>query len=547
MRVSILLRVIHKLMLVVVLSLCCTFTVHASDLQDLSGRWYQVPPNTQFTLSLFSQDSHLQPVDKPSITGGHYIYESSFSVSYNEPIVVDFKNASVLGKFHHYILNSSGTVIAEALGGIQIKANNPFLLRHARVFNLPLGQYTLITELESPYFIAQPQPYTDILSHYQQSVKWGDVIALMSLGVLFSLGVYYSILACVRRRTAEITYTIFIFMNVVFNSMTMLLAPDLLGVHWFYLAGAPILISNIAYMFFVMSLLEVKPNTHRVLYRTGRIILAAQGLFLLSAVIFPHWLLEFARYGVGLMLCYGLVAGVKRALEGSAIARMYLFAIIAFGTIGSFTILSNNLDGVYTIYIEHLGLLAVTVEVLLIGLVLGYQFADLHREKDHNLKLLQHSLKIAHSDALTGLPNRYALDEALARLPPDGALTFIDMDNLKLYNDHYGHSKGDELLRGFGEAMMAQLHGIGVLHRIGGDEFAITSEYIDSDMVKHHIENAIEVLHQQGFTSAGASHGTVLMYEANNISELKEMADTRMYQNKRSRKLNKLQLNLSGI
>lgn len=547
MRISLFLSVIHKLMLVVVLSLCFTFTAYASSLQALSGRWYQVPANTQFTLSLFSQDSHFKPIDKLALTGGHYVYESSFRVAHNEPIVVDFKNASVLGKFHHYILDNSGTLIAEAQGGIQIKANNPFLLRHARVFNLPLGQYTLVTELESPYFIAQPQPYTDTLSHYQQSIKWGDVIALVSLGVLFSLGVYYSILACVRRRTAEITYAVFILMNFVFNSMTMLLAPDLLGVHWFYLAGAPILISNIAYMFFVMSLLEIKAQTHRYLYRVGRIILAAQGLFLLLAFVLPHWLLEFARYGVGLMLCYGLVAGITRAREGNAIARMYLFAIIAFGAIGSFTILSNNLDGVYTIYIEHLGLLAVTVEVLLIGLVLGYQFADLHREKDQNLKLLQHSLKIAHSDALTGLPNRYALDEALAKLPADGALTFIDMDNLKLYNDHYGHSKGDELLCGFGEAMMAQLHGVGVLHRIGGDEFAITSEYIDSDAVKKHIENAIEVLHEQGFTSAGASHGTVLMYEANNINELKEMADTRMYQNKRSRKLNKLQINVSGI
>ena len=547
MRAFIFLSVIQKLLLTVVLSFLFNHIALASSLQDLSGQWYQVPQNVQINPLTFPHQPQIQTIDKPAITGGHYVYESFFRVTHNEPIVVDFKNASVLGKFHHYLLDSAGVLVDTAQGGIQIKETNPFLLRHARVFNLPLGQYILITELDSPYFIAQPVPYADTLSHYQQSIKLGDVIALVSLGVLFSLGIYYSILAYVRRRITEVTYAIFIFMNLVFNSMTMLLAPDLLGIHWFYLAGAPILISNIAYMLFVMSLLEIKLNTHRFLYLAGRTILAILGMFLLLALIFNHWLLEFARYGVGLMLAYGLMAGVTRAWEGNGVARMYLFAIVAFGTIGSFTILSNNLEGVYTIYIEHLGLLAVTVEVLLIGLVLGYQFADLHREKDKNLKLLQHSLKIAHSDALTGLPNRYALDQALAKLPADGALTFIDMDNLKLYNDYYGHSKGDELLRGFGDAMMDELHGIGVLHRIGGDEFAITSQYTDSDMMKQHIENAIEVLRQQGFVSAGASHGTVLRYEANTTDELKEMADTRMYEHKRSRKLNKLQLNLSGV
>lgn len=42
--------------------------------------------------------------------------------------------------------------------------------------------------------------------------------------------------------------------------------------------------------------------------------------------------------------------------------------------IGSIAISSRKLDGIYTIYIEHIGLLAVTVEMLFIGWVLGDEF-----------------------------------------------------------------------------------------------------------------------------------------------------------------------------
>lgn len=170
-----------------------------------------------------------------------------------------------------------------------------------------------------------------------------------------------------------------------------------------------------------------------------------------------------------------------------------------------------------------------TVEELLIGLVLGYQFAELKREQDRNVLLLQHSLKIAHSDALTGLANCYALYIALAELLQNGTLTFIDIDNLKLYNDYFGHRKGDELLQTFGNVLLSELHGVGVLHRIGGDEFAIKSHHFAANKVVEYIENAVEILRQKDFVSAGASYGMVISGDAETIDELKEIADTCIY------------------
>lgn len=78
---------------------------------------------------------------------------------------------------------------------------------------------------------------------------------------------------------------------------------------------------------------------------------------------------------------------------------------------------------------------------------------------------------LAMHDALTGLPNRRALDAALAALSGPAALAILDLDAFKDVNDSYGHLTGDVLLREVGERLAAQA--APELFRIGGDEFAI--------------------------------------------------------------------------
>lgn len=497
--------------------------------QQLTGQWYEVKSDWQFP------EPPVDNIETPYLTGGHFVFRASFNITNgDETIVIDFKNASVLGRFHHYISDSTGNLVAEARGGIESDAENTFFLRHGREFKLPPGEYQLTTELVSTYFIAEPQPYMDTLSHYRKAIKWGTVITLVSIGILISLGVYYTILAYVRKRITETMYAIFIWMNVLFNGTSLLITPDLFGIHWFFLAGAPILISNIAYLLFAKHLLQIRANTHPILNNLAKLILAMLGVLLVVALFNKHLILECARYGVGLMMLYGLIAALVRAFEGYKIAYFYLVAIAAFFIIGSIAISSKDLVGVYTIYIEHIGLLAVTVEVLLIGLVLGYQFAEIYQEKESNLSLIQHSLQIAHHDALTGLPNRYALDLTLEKLPANGMITLLDMDNLKIYNDTYGHQKGDEMLQMFANILSSKLGELGVLHRMGGDEFAITSESIDhAKKIEQVITETISYMQQNGFEKAGVSHGSAYMVETLNVDDLRMLADERMYQHKR--------------
>ncbi len=203
-----------------------------------------------------------------------------------------------------------------------------------------------------------------------------------------------------------------------------------------------------------------------------------------------------------------------------------------FFILGGLSITLSQLGDGNTYHVEHVGILAVAVEVALLALVLAYQFAQVYREKEHIERHLESTRRMAHTDALTGLPNRYALDKALEVLPGTGSLTYIDLDRLKYYNDHYGHAKGDELLCSFASNISAQISRLGLVFRVGGDEFAVACPEGDAMKIEEAVDNTILLLRQCGFDLAGASRGTAYVHEAKSISDLKHLADVRMYEDK---------------
>lgn len=228
------------------------------------------------------------------------------------------------------------------------------------------------------------------------------------------------------------------------------------------------------------------------------------------------------RSSLLLVLAWLALPGVASALDGQ-----FVLGVVS---------ISLSRVAVNMLYVEHLGLLAVAVEAALLALVLAHQFSLLHSEKALAERQAREGFYIAHRDALTGLPNRYSLDKALQALPPSGSLTFIDLDGLKQYNDRYGHSRGDELLCSFANALADQLGKRAQLYRLSGDEFAVTSETGECDWVASKIELAVETLRASSFSLAGASFGSVLVSEDPSRESLKHIADTRMYENKRTRR-----------
>jgi diguanylate cyclase (GGDEF)-like protein len=527
-------HIVFSMVVCLIVSLSWSLSCLA-DAKEIAGSWYQAPEGWTYQGQGDITVAGLRPVAKVALTGGHFFQQADFDIDTPGRHVLDFKNTSTIGYFRHIILDAHSRPVVDLQGGILSNALNPFFLRHGREIDLPAGHYRLLTELDSPFFLADPQPYLDSLTSYRQAIKPGNALVLTCLGMFLGLMVYYAALAAVRLNLSSIMYSIFILGNLLYNGTALLAFTELFDMHWFYLVSFPILFSNFAYILFVMSLLEIRPESYPRLNRAGKLSLVLLGGGIALAMLMPHWSLEIDRYGVGLFLLYGLVAGIARSLEGSTTARLYLCAIGAFFVLGITAISINSLS-FYTLYAEHMGLVSVSVEVMLLALVQAYQFAQLYRDKQYALECLEYSNQVARTDNLTGLPNRVALDMTLENLPSHGSLTFIDMDGLKYYNDRFGHERGDELLCVFARHLNEFLGDNAQAHRLGGDEFAITCEQGDVLWIEKMLMQAIDAMRAGGFGSVGASSGSAYVYEATSKEKLMHMADCRMYENKRLRK-----------
>lgn len=94
---------------------------------------------------------------------------------------------------------------------------------------------------------------------------------------------------------------------------------------------------------------------------------------------------------------------------------------------------------------------------------------------------------IAHSDPLTGLANRFALEEYTRFLESHPSqfsqtcLMIIDIDHFKQVNDQYGHIIGDEVIQFVAQCLKDNVRTSDLLVRYGGDEFLVLIENIDFD------------------------------------------------------------------
>ncbi len=99
--------------------------------------------------------------------------------------------------------------------------------------------------------------------------------------------------------------------------------------------------------------------------------------------------------------------------------------------------------------------------------------------------------RLAFYDQLTELPNRRLFidrfDQALkasARTKKEGALLFLDLNKFKLLNDTLGHDAGDLLLQQFSKRLIQTVREGDTVARIGGDEFVVLLERLNTNSVK---------------------------------------------------------------
>ncbi|WP_254870242.1 sensor domain-containing diguanylate cyclase [Thalassospira sp. HF15] len=162
---------------------------------------------------------------------------------------------------------------------------------------------------------------------------------------------------------------------------------------------------------------------------------------------------------------------------------------------------------------------------------------------------------LSMTDPLTGMNNRAGF-EMLAhqkiriakRYHHNIGIIFIDLDDMKHWNDNYGHAAGDAALRAVGKAITESIREVDICGRIGGDEFAVLG-YVRNrgdlttivtrvrnalDHVKLTVPNSKSPIHETPQISSGAS----VFFEPldKSLEDMMAVADLEMYRDKKIRR-----------
>jgi diguanylate cyclase (GGDEF)-like protein len=251
--------------------------------------------------------------------------------------------------------------------------------------------------------------------------------------------------------------------------------------------------------------------------------IAMVGGAVVGYVLFPRWL---ALSGLGVYVA--LVVGMSIVLADhswpslDAIAPAWAFADLDTGEV----------------------VRRATVSLALSALTFSVIAYVVDRWRDREARYL----RLAETDALTGLTNRRHFLELAARelarsrrYGSPMALVLVDLDHFKRVNDRYGHLAGDQVLTAAARALASGLREIDVIARHGGEEFAILLPETDLTGAREVAERSCRRLAETVTTVEGdevritASMGVASVTGgAATLDELLGRADRAMYGAKRA-------------
>ncbi|WP_111642571.1 diguanylate cyclase [Marinimicrobium alkaliphilum] len=351
----------------------------------------------------------------PARTGGSGRHELQLRVN-EEPqtLIVDFRNSGVVGRYQHRLYNGSGRLLEVYEGGHTLRGRSDYFLRHAHRLALTPGDYTLVTELESPYYLAPPTPILWPAAEFENRIVRSQTLTLVIMGIFLGLAFYYLVTGIWRRALNDLLYAGFITGNILFLGTSQLVFRDLFGWTWFHLSSVPILFSNACYIGFVMLLLSINRQRTPRLFYAGWAAIGLLASFWFTAWMYPNGSLELARAGVAIFGLYGLVAGINQALARNPVAYFYLIANVAFllPALVSISVQSMRLNDM--LLLEQLGMMAVAVEVLLLAQVMSYQIGRVYQAEARQRAAQD------HSQLLTNLAAQVPGVLYQFRMTPDG-------------------------------------------------------------------------------------------------------------------------------
>jgi diguanylate cyclase (GGDEF)-like protein len=210
--------------------------------------------------------------------------------------------------------------------------------------------------------------------------------------------------------------------------------------------------------------------------------------------------------------------------------------------IGIPLVMGGQIVGVMNLVRSHTGAFSQS-EIRLLSLLADQAAIAVHNARQHAQTSDQ-----ARSDALTGLPNRRALDErldtAISRSHLTGSpfsVVMMDLDGFKVINDTFGHETGDEVLRQLAVSLMHSLRSTDFLARYGGDEMTLVLPDTDLSQTAHVLQKLQDKLQTlaiplpDGQTATLGFSGGIALYpqHADTAPGLLRTADEALYKAKK--------------
>ncbi|MBT9164884.1 MAG: Cyclic di-GMP phosphodiesterase response regulator RpfG [candidate division WS2 bacterium] len=161
-----------------------------------------------------------------------------------------------------------------------------------------------------------------------------------------------------------------------------------------------------------------------------------------------------------------------------------------------------------------------------------------------NAQLFEETQRLAATDPLTGVWNRGHVEKLLKtelerahRFHQEFSVLLIDLDNLKFFNDTYGHSAGDKVICMLAQLLLNTCREIDIVGRYGGDEFVVILPETDAPGATVVGERILTALKKEAFWTPKATRVPINITigvasypsDADEVDRLLSLADAAMY------------------
>ena len=357
-------------------------------------------------------------------------------------------------------------------------------------------------------------------------------IAMIS-GAVLGVGLFTLMFSAFSLANGGKTKLMFIFgLFIVFLALHNLFSPPyayttFLNLSWSWGIRLEYLFSFLAILFFLSYMFLLSSRyLHRWVYSAAMLLLSFNiGVTLWAE---PTIFQQFAFYSsfFFVLILANFAYGFYQTLRsGEHYSKINFWAVIILcGTfIHDFLLMLNLVNSI------HLSFISTSVYALLIMFQQARNYAyhnlrierlnqklihlnnslDLKvQERTEQLSLLNEKLEIQiKTDALTGVYNRRALNEEIQRLYFETlqskrhivVFAMLDVDYFKKYNDHYGHLKGDQILRNLVKVLQNTLPKNAFVARYGGEEFAILLHDIPHPAIAPLMQKVLQAVRDADF------------------------------------------------